>query len=102
MGNRGNIVIEKDGDYFTAPLFMYSHWTGSSLGVVLASALKRGRNRWDDPSYLARIIFSEMIQGYVMEETGFGLSNVIGDGNGKLWCVNIAKQPEMDISRLRY
>jgi len=56
------------------PIWLYSHWGGADLAVVLQSALVRGRPRWDDPSYLARIIFSEMIRDEILEETGYGIS----------------------------
>jgi hypothetical protein len=36
--------------------------------------LKRGRERWNDPPYLARIIFSEMIHDDVDGLTGYGIA----------------------------
>lgn len=90
MGDRGNIIIEPDGDCFTAPLFMYTHWSGSDLAEILKAALIRGRGRWDDPPYLARIIFCEMIQHSVLDETDYGLSNVPCDNQHDYLCVNIA------------
>ncbi|TXH40541.1 MAG: hypothetical protein E6Q97_39410 [Desulfurellales bacterium] len=51
MGDRGNIKcgVEKS-------VWIYSHWHGSSLPVVLQKALNDGRKRWGDESYLNRII----------------------------------------------
>ena len=43
--------------------------------------MKRGENRWGDDSYLARIIFSEMIQHEVLKETGYGISPYGPDGD---------------------
>ncbi len=47
---------------------------------VLKTALKRGKERWTDGSYLTRIIFCEMVKGYETDLTGFGISSEIGDG----------------------
>jgi len=70
MGDRGNIrVIQDKGE-----LYFYTHWTGYELPQILAAALDRGRDRWSDAPYLSRIIFSEMIHNYVLENTGFGIS----------------------------
>lgn len=69
MGDRGNIVVQEDA----REIYFYSHWSGSDLPIVLQSALERGKGRWDDPSYLNRIIFCEMIKDDVLGETGFGI-----------------------------
>ncbi len=71
MGDRGNIVCNG--------VFMYSHWGGYGLKEQLRNALKRGKSRWDDPSYLARIIFCEMIADDIMGTTGYGLSTSLCD-----------------------
>lgn len=69
MGDRGNIVLRSNGE----EVWLYSHWNGSFLPEILEAAMKRGKGRWDDPSYLARIIFSEMIRDDINGETGFGI-----------------------------
>lgn len=72
MGDRGHVHVEPgDG---SGGVFFYAHWRGTSLPEVVASALDRGRARWNDPPYLARIIFSELIVGSVLDETGYGIS----------------------------
>lgn len=73
MGDRRNVIVEQDNG---TDLVFYTHWDGSELPETLAKALKRGKPRWTDPTYLARIIFSEMIQGYVLDETGYGIEAV--------------------------
>lgn len=77
MGDRANIVIDMPDDYkenaVKRPVYLYTHWGGSELPVTLLHALGR-RVRWEDESYLARIIFSEMIKGSERQETGFGIS----------------------------
>jgi hypothetical protein len=75
MSDRGNIIV-KDGDDV---VHLYTHWTGSDLPDVLREALRRGRDRWDDHSYLARIIFCEMVMGDEEGTTGFGISAKKGD-----------------------
>ena len=77
MGDRANICFrEKNG----GEMYFYTHWNGYKIASVLREALERGRDRWDDEQYLARIIFSEMIKDDVLENTGFGLGTKIGDG----------------------
>jgi len=74
MGDRGTVVMQKQGG---SDICFYSHWGASELPQTVASALERGRGRWDDEPYLNRIVFSEMIQDNVMSETGFGISTSI-------------------------
>jgi hypothetical protein len=70
MGDRANIhIIETEG----AGIYFYTHWTGYKLPQTLQVALARGKDRWNDETYLNRIIFSEMIKNNVLDETGFGL-----------------------------
>jgi hypothetical protein len=55
-------------------IYLYTHWGAKPLEHTLRDALVRGRSRWSDPEYLARIIFSEMIKGAVLDTTGYGLA----------------------------
>jgi hypothetical protein len=70
MGDRGNIhiITESGGD-----IWLYAHWDRYQLPSITAAALERGRGRWGDGSYLARIIFSTLVVNDVLGETGFGL-----------------------------
>lgn len=89
MGDRGNVlIVERNG----GTIYLYTHWGGSSLPSVLQSALLRGSNRWDDESYLTRIIFSEMIKDEVMSETGYGISTYQTDSNHDDLIVNMFNQ----------
>lgn len=92
MGDRGNIVIEEDEESFTAPVYLYTHWNGYKIKQTLQAALIRGNNRWCDGSYLARIIFSEMIKDHVLDEAGFGISTVETESQHDLLFVNIQKR----------
>jgi hypothetical protein len=87
MGDRANIKVTGMGD-----VFLYTHWDGSELPETLKSALVRGSSRWDDPAYLARIIFCEMVQSYEMESTGFGISGECGDGYDRVLTVDCSTQ----------
>jgi len=80
MGDRGNIffVDVRQGETF-AGIYMYTHWSGSSLPGLVREALKRGRGRWGDAPYLARVVFCELVKDSILEEVGFGLSTKIGD-----------------------
>lgn len=89
MGDRANIVMVYDND---EKIYLYTHWGGYRLATDLQHALIRGESRWDDDSYLARIIFSEMIQGEVLEETGYGISPYMCDNEHPLIYVTPKKQ----------
>ncbi len=83
MGDRGNVFFVDGGSAKQLEgIYMYTHWTGSVLPATVRAALVRGRGRWGDSQYLARIIFCELVAESVMEETGFGLSTRMGD-NGQ-------------------
>lgn len=88
MGDRANVVI-KDGD---EAVCLYTHWNGTELPEVLRKAMTRGQQRWDDSSYLARIIFCDMVEGEERELTGFGISVTPPDGRDRIIDVDIAAQ----------
>lgn len=84
MGDRANIVIqERDGGL----IYLYSHWGGTDLWETLRGTLAK-RWRWDDSSYLARLIFQDMTRGSEDEETGFGISTHLCDNEHPLLVVN--------------
>lgn len=68
MGDRANVRVQ-DAD---GHVYLYTHWGGTNLPHVVQMALQR-KQRWDDPAYLARIVFCEMVKGDVEGETGFGI-----------------------------
>jgi hypothetical protein len=88
MGDRANIRFY-DGE---SSFYFYTHWEGSRLPKTLQDALKRSVDRWDDPPYLARIIFSEMIKGNVEYTTGYGISTYIVDGGSRVLIVDAEKK----------
>lgn len=96
MGDRGNIFVQESVvDGKRIGVWLYSHWGGYSLPLVLQRAMRR-QQRWGDGSYLARIIFDEMTKGHVGEETGHGISARITDNEHSILVVNIdAKKVEV-------
>jgi hypothetical protein len=83
MGDRANVKVTGAGD-----VFLYTHWYGSELPETLRTALARGIGRWNDPAYLARIIFCEMVKGHEMDSTGYGISGECGDGDDRVLTVD--------------
>ena len=69
MGDRAVIEIQQE----RGTLCLYSHSDGFYLRKILAKALERGSNRWNDEQYLARIIFNEMTKGREMDTLGYGI-----------------------------
>ena len=89
MGDRGNIVIK---DSRGMEIYLYTHWYGTELPQTLRVALQRGRDRWYDDLYLARIIFSEMIKDDVLGTTGFGIGTYQCDANHPDIVVDVPNQ----------
>lgn len=75
MGDRANVYV-KDGE--TDGVYLYTHWGGDTLPLEVKKALAK-RWRWDDPQYLARIIFDVMSGGRHGEETGLGITSRVHD-----------------------
>ena len=79
MGDRANVrCVDWSGGVF----YLYTHWGGTDLPLTVQSALLR-KECWDDPSYLARIIFDEMT-GLDGETRGHGISANMGDNEHNL------------------
>jgi hypothetical protein len=77
MGARINFVF-KDGT--DSSVVLYSHWGQDSWQADLAEAVQHAQRRWSDPSYGTRMIISYLIQHNILDETGFGIYAI--DGNG--------------------
>ena len=70
MGDRIVYTIRQDKKL---SLNLYSHWGGSDRFESLANALREAQPRWNDTTYAARIIVSQLIGNDWAEETGYGL-----------------------------
>ena len=114
MADRGNIELNfnslgrspcREQTGFSS-IFLYTQSVGSSVCEILANALERalvGKKpgergiRWDDPPYLARIIFSEMLLAHggesaLEETTGLGISPYETDNENEIPTVMLALQ----------
>ena len=95
MGDRGNIKVVEEG----APdLFMYTHWCGSELEIIVRQGLDKGRSLWDDASYLNRVLFCTLVENGNDDVTGFGLSTIMGDGDDRVVTVNHSDKTVTDLS----
>jgi hypothetical protein len=84
MGDRANICAKSH----SPEIYFYTHWAGTELPETLRKALLRGKYRWDDEQYLNRIIFNEMTMGHERDNTGFGISTFVVDGDKRIIVVN--------------
>lgn len=99
MGDRCNIVVAyastegKTLDQVVAAqaVCFYGHWSGSEMPTSVQHALAK-RWRWDDDSYLTRIIFDEFVgKRNFGEETGFGISTQLGDNEHPVLVVDTTR-----------
>jgi len=69
MSNRAQVYMKDEG------IYLYQHCDGNMLmdKVVKAVQSPAGKSRQDDPEYLARIIFCEMVRGNEEGSTGYGI-----------------------------
>jgi len=90
MGDRGNIVVKDKDDQ----VVLYTHWDGRELPEILKKALNRGRERWGDAQYLARIIFCEMLSSpdELNETTGYGITAKVWDNERPIITVCVDQQ----------
>ena len=95
MGDRINLKLEYSSGQ---PIYFYSHWMGDSMPRVLAKALNRGKERWDDDSYLARIIFSELVREDIDGLTGYGIAPYETDPQNPTIVVNLKAHTVNDLS----
>lgn len=81
MGDRANIFIvdhpkAADDDMEAEGIYLYTHWSGSSWPEELRKALDlpTARQRWNDSSYLVRILADALFKDIRDEETGGGIA----------------------------
>lgn len=88
MGDRANVRVTSKG---SGEVYLYTHWCGTELPETVRRALSKNW-RWDDAFYLCRIIFCEMVKDAVADETGFGISSRVGDGDQHVVHVDVDAQ----------
>jgi hypothetical protein len=72
-------------------VWFYTHWSGTNIQDVVRNALAK-KWRWDDESYLARIVFDELTKSEHGEETGFGISTHMQDNEHDIVVVDVPRQ----------
>jgi len=106
MGDRANVKIKMAAcnGYPAGNIFLYTHWGGTELPGLVKEGLKAGVNRWDDDSYLVRILARGMGMGED-GETGYGIATYPPDNEHKFIVIDCEKQiisletPDGDESR---
>jgi hypothetical protein len=76
MGARINFVFKDATD---SSVVLYSHWGQDGWETDIAKALIHAKPRWSDSSYGTRMMISYIINGSVLDETGFGIYAITGD-----------------------
>lgn len=91
MGDRVNIVVENSYNA-EAPerVYLYSHWDGERIIKHAVHGLKSGRV--GDHSYLARIIFSSLVEEDLHGETGYGISASITDNEHPVLVISSGRE----------
>lgn len=90
MGDRANIVVRQENNTNKGDVWFYTHWRGHDIADVVKSALAK-KERWEDSSYLARIIFDEL-RGDDNGTTGFGISTTLQDNEHEIIVVDVPNQ----------
>lgn len=91
MGDRASIYIVENSE-FEHGIYLYSHFNGYILHDELAKALTFGSSRWDDPSYLTRIIISQVFKDENDGLLGAGVSTFPTYGEYPIIVVDTAGQ----------
>lgn len=91
MGDRGNIVVRQEKDTNRGDVWFYTHWSGNQIAHAVHRALAK-RERWNDDSYLARIIFCQLIDSDTEGTTGFGISTRMQDNEHPILVVDVPGQ----------
>jgi hypothetical protein len=82
MGDRASIelVYPREGSKGERSIWLYTHWGATDLPTTLFDVLDK-RERWDDESYLARMIASAIFDNAgIHDSTGAGISPEYTDG----------------------
>lgn len=91
MGDRANVAVKVGyGKKINEPgacVVFYTHWSGSEVPGAVAAALTAGKDRWDDPPYLARVVF-DRVKGDDKGTTGYGIDTDLGDNEYPLLVVD--------------
>lgn len=99
MGDRANILIidrpkVAEDDTEVSGIYLYTHWDGYEWPERLRQALNLGtaRSRWNDESYLTRIITTQMFMDLGEGATGGGISTMLTDNEHEIIVLDIPAQ----------
>lgn len=76
MGTHAEVLFFEDDE--VDPIVFYQHYDGYNIQFAVADGLFVGQDRWNDPTYLARIIFTQMTNRTDSDSLGFGISKKSG------------------------
>ena len=93
---RRHVALKYDEDH--DKIYLYTHWGAVELHYILGKSLNRARSRWDDTTYLARIIFTDMTEGVGDDLTGYGLSPFVTDDEYPTLEVDLQNRKVNDVS----
>lgn len=96
MGARSNVKItdttNADFDFGQRGIYIYSHGHGPELPVMVRDALEAGRERWNDSTYLTRILIDQITKDGRDQTTGFGVGLEPGENSFPMVIVDLGKQ----------
>lgn len=73
MGDRGHVWFREDEN--EDGVWVYTHDEGYRLPELVAAGLNKANGRWNDPSYLTRIVMSHLFGGYEDSLIGWGVAS---------------------------
>lgn len=88
MGVRQDVKLQYKAG---GEVVIYSHWNEAEVLKGIIKDVLRRRERWDDESYLARMIFSAIVKDDIDSATGYGLAPY-GMGEETPVIINFSKQ----------
>lgn len=101
MGDRCNIAVLPEwgakaegpqGVVAPVPVVLYGHWSGDSYVEDTRRALAK-RWRWNDDSYLTRIVYDQFVGDQAGTETSFGITaGSLSDNEHPILHVNVRTQ----------
>jgi len=91
MGNHANIYIQDSTDPSDPGVTLYTHWDKDEIAQDLQQVLSR-KQRWNHPTCLVRMIFSQMIRGNETSGMGYGIQGGLHQRNEPTIIVDTGKQ----------
>lgn len=80
-----NIYIDHGGN---KGVYLNTLERGDEVPLIVKRALNRATGVWNEPSALTRVIFSELVQGNLLENSGYGIGPYIMENYQYITVVN--------------